>query len=146
MSGMVILSRARCGVAPRFCAASSRRRAGLLEPGDGGAHDVGQPADCVGEDEDENRIAVGDEEVEDLALGREREVSEREHQPGDGERQHRDRVERMTPGNLRAHDDVGDRDTQHEVDESRQRRILQRVADRWHGQFVPERVVEMLKC
>ncbi len=83
MRGRVILRRERKGGQPRFWAASSRVHAGLLEPGGGAADDVGQAANAVGDDDDEERIDGGVHEPEELArLSHGRGNRRREQGPG----------------------------------------------------------------
>ena len=69
--------------------------------------------------------ASGIEEREHAAVLRHREVAEREHQTGHRQRQHRERIEQRAAGQGGAHDDVGDRHAEHEIDDRREARVFQ---------------------
>src|ERR1017187_2445077 len=121
------------------------RHARLLEAGGRGAHDVGEPADRVGDDEQHGRVAHGVYEGEEAALLGHREVAESEHDPGYRERQHREEIEDLPARDPGAHDDVGDRDAEEHVDHGGDARKLQAVRDRRDGELASERRAKIVE-
>ena len=93
MRGSVTLIIALSGRAAEVLGGLLEGDARLLETGRGRAHDVGEPADRVGDDEQHGRVAHRVDEREEAALLGHREVAEGQHDPGHGERQHRQEVE-----------------------------------------------------
>ena len=121
------------------------RDAGLLKARDGGAHDVRQAADGVGDDEQASGIFRGIEEGEGASILRHGDVAEGEDEAGHGEREHGHRVEDAASGKICADDDVGDGDAEDDVHDGGGARVFQAVDDGRDGEAVAERDVEMLR-
>lgn len=120
---------------------------GLLESGDGGAHDIGQSADRVGDDQQQNGVGVGSDDIDETFEGitdaegpREGhgDIAEGHDESGDGEGEHGERVDEGAPADARADDDVPDEDADEEVDDDRGGGVLERVDDGSEGDGVSE--------
>src|SRR5205814_1484879 len=82
------------------------------------------------------------EELPVLAHG---EISESQHQPRHGERQHRQEVENLAAAHLGPHDDVGEGDAEEEIDDGGEAGVLEAVGNGRDGEVVAESYAEILQ-
>jgi hypothetical protein len=69
------------------------------------------------------------EKREKFSVLRHREIAKREHQSRHGERKHGEKIEHLTAGDLAPYDDIGDGETEDDIDERRQAREAEAVGD-----------------
>ena len=119
--------------------------AGLLESGDRAAHDIRQSSHAVGDDEDDDRIVIGHQEVKWSAFAGHGEVAESHDQPGNGQGQHGQRIQPLASWHIAAADEPGDADPQHEINKGRERGVFQAVSDRSHRPRVTQSICVVLQ-
>ena len=119
--------------------------ASLLESGSSGADHVGQTAHGVGNDENNKRINRRIKEGKHPPFLRHGQISERQNQPGDGQRKHGDPIQNLSPEEPCPHDHIGDRHSEDDIKNRREPSIFQAVLDRGQGQVMAKSCLKMRK-
>ena len=117
----------------------------LLETCGGGPDNIRQAPHRVGNHKDQQGIDGRIEEFKDLPLLSHREITEGEHQPRNGKRHHRERVEDLPTRETRANHHIGNSHSQDDIEQGRKARVFEAVLDRREREVVAERRLEVRK-
>jgi len=126
---------------PEWRRAQVRRRffesyAGLLKTGVRGANDVRQPPDAVTDDQQQTRIVARVQPLNfEIEPG---DVTEREHESGQRQRQHCQRIEQAGERNPSARQQPRNHDAEHEVEQRAEGGITQTVSNAGRRQTMAE--------
>ena len=121
------------------------RDARLLKSRCSGAHHIGQAADRIGNDQNDQRIDRGIQKGEWFPLLGHGKVAECQHEARDSEREHRHGIEDLPPREPGSHHDISDGDAEDHIEDGGKTGVLDAVPDRGEREVVTQGGFEVRK-